>query len=527
MTGFATSPGATTIKIPGYKIERLIAEGGMATVYLATQESLGRFVALKLLRKFDNVTQSKRFLIEGQILAALNHNNTITIYDIGVTDDEQPYISMEYLEGGDLEARIEKGMLAKEALQVVEAISDCLSLVHSEGIIHRDIKPANILFHKNGTPILSDFGIAKQEDRDTRLTMEGSAFGSPYYLSPEQAECKTLDGRADIYGLGIVLYEMLTGSKPYKGDSHIETIVAHMSDAIPVLPPELSQYQDLLNKMIAKSPADRFPNAADVVQYVHQLRQVESDSADSDLDKKLSRSLNNTWIGKKIRKRQHRKPSRTDGRQENSVANAEKILWSLAGILTVVLSITGTLLWKQQQTTVVSSEYADSSETAAYDATEDDIKDVERDVASEIPDTVDTTDIAPEKTAIYSKIPPLTSSLDSARIEEYLVKANLALKESRLLLPKTNSAYYYYQRILDIQPDHPAAPNGFKKIANAYADLAEAELNRFNYAQANRYIQKGLKVQPDNRRLLKLAHDTKILKDTPKWVYDKIKSIFK
>jgi len=528
MSSFVSISGAEKIKIPGYKIERLIAEGGMATVYLATHESLGRYVALKLLRKFENINQSKRFLAEGRILAALHHKNIITIYDIGVTDSEQPYISMEYLEGGDLEARIEKGMAPADALKVVNAIADCLSLVHSEGIIHRDIKPANILFHKDGTPILTDFGIAKQEDRDTRLTMEGSAFGSPYYLSPEQAECKTLDGRADIYGLGIVLYEMLTGNKPYKGDSHIETIVAHLSNALPELPPELSKYQDLVHKMIAKSPSDRFPNAGEVVQYVRQLRVVENTSPTPILDKKISKSMRKPWVGKKTGKPQPRQPSGAEARQKNSISRTEKILWSLAGILTVVLTITGSFMWKQQQATVISTEYTDDLEPATNDsAMIDDVKSVDSHIGTERTSTVDDAETLSKKPELLPRVKSDTSSQESERIKEYLAKANLALKESRLMLPRNNNAYYYYQRILDIHPNHKGSFNGFKKIANAYADLAENELNRFNYANANMYIRKGLKIQPDNKRLLELKRDTKVLKEGPEWVINKIKSLFK
>ena len=488
ISGSVAFPGDVTIKIPGYKIERLIAEGGMATVYLATQESLGRYVALKLLRKFDNANQSKRFLIESQIIAALNHRNIITIYDIGVTDDKQPYISMEYLEGGDLEARIERGMDPKDALHVVEEIGDCLSLVHREGIIHRDIKPANILFHKNGTPILSDFGIAKQEDKDTRLTMDGSALGSPYYLSPEQAECETVDGRADIYGLGIVLYEMLTGKKPYKGNSHIETIVAHLSDALPILPPELSQYQDLVNKMIAKSPDDRFSNAGVMVHYIRLLQETETDSSSRILDNKVSKSLSNTGI---IQQAQQLLKTNT------------KVLWASAGILALLLIITGTLIWMQQPATVDSTENAADSESTIYDA-----------AVTEEPEPL-------------SRETPVISSHDSLRIEAILLKADLALEESRLILPKNDNAYYYYKQILEVYPNHGAAIIGMEKIANAYADLAENEINRFNYLKATRYIRKGLRIQPDNDRLLDLEENTNVLKDAPKRAFDKIKKIFK
>jgi len=143
------------VEIPGYKVEGLVAEGGMAAVYLAIQESLDRRVALKLLKKFDKPEQFKRFINEGRIIASLNHRNIITIHDIGVIGD-QHYISMEYLEEGDLEARIRRGMTPADAINLLETIGECLEFVHRKGIVHRDIKPANILFSKDGTPILTD-----------------------------------------------------------------------------------------------------------------------------------------------------------------------------------------------------------------------------------------------------------------------------------------------------------------------------------------------------------------------------------
>ncbi|MFM1892246.1 MAG: hypothetical protein RLZ44_1323, partial [Pseudomonadota bacterium] len=251
------------MEIPGYRIERLIAEGSTASVYLAVQQSLGRQVALKVLKQFDNPEQSTRFLTEGQIVAALNHRNIITIYDIGCVGSRH-YIAMEYLEGGSLTDRIRQGMSLAAALELLESIAGCLDFVHRKGVVHRDVKPDNILFHADGTPKLTDFGIAKQYSHDQDLTMDGRAFGSPYYLSPEQAQGKVLDGRSDIYALGIVFYEMLTGQKPYAEESHVQTILAHMSQPVPVLPAPYAAYQDMLELMIAKAPEDRFGSAAEL-----------------------------------------------------------------------------------------------------------------------------------------------------------------------------------------------------------------------------------------------------------------------
>jgi len=267
------------MEIPGFKIERLIAEGGMSSVYLAVQDSLDRRVALKILKKFDSAEHAERFLHEGRIIASLNHRNIITIHDIGVVGD-QHYIAMEYLEGGSLEERIAKGIELPDVLGLLECIGECLEFVHRKGIVHRDIKPSNILFHVDGTPKLTDFGIAKRLEHDQDLTMDGRALGSPYYLSPEQAEGRPLDGRSDIYSLGITFYQMLTGRRPYAENSHIETIVAHLTQPIPRLPHALSRYQNVLEHMLSKSANDRAASAGHLVELVRQVRCSESKAQD-------------------------------------------------------------------------------------------------------------------------------------------------------------------------------------------------------------------------------------------------------
>jgi len=265
------------IKIPGFRIERFIAEGGMASVFLAVQVSLHRSVALKILKKFDSPEHAERFLREGRTIASLNHRNIITIHDIGVIGDRH-YISMEYLDGGSLRERIDTRMPGSDILDLMESICSCLDFVHRKGIIHRDIKPSNILFHTDGTAKLTDFGIAKQLNSDQDLTIDGSAFGSPYYISPEQAEGHKLDGRADIYALGIIFYEMLTGKKPFAEKSHLETILAHLTHPIPKLPKAYSKYQVLLEHMIAKAPGDRAASAKELLDLIQKLRSFDTPS---------------------------------------------------------------------------------------------------------------------------------------------------------------------------------------------------------------------------------------------------------
>ncbi|MDZ7734822.1 MAG: serine/threonine-protein kinase [Gammaproteobacteria bacterium] len=256
-------PAFRLMKIPGYVIKDPIGKGGMATAYLALQESLGREVVLKVLdtRNVQNADMVERFLAEGRIVASLNHPNIITIFDIGISGEEL-YISMEYVQGGDLKQRIKEGLSAEQTLDYLAQLASGLKAAHSRDIVHRDIKPANILFREDGTPLVTDFGIAKQTTINSELTSTGMFLGSPNYVSPEQADGLDVDGRTDIYSLGCVLYEMLTGSKPFEFSSVIDIVIQHKQAAIPKLPEELSEFQPLLEKMMAKKPEDRFAMSA-------------------------------------------------------------------------------------------------------------------------------------------------------------------------------------------------------------------------------------------------------------------------
>ena len=262
------------MEIPGYIIQKEIGRGGMATVYLAIQESLDRPVVLKVLDQLQSdkaEDMAERFIAEGRILASLNHPNIITIYDIGIAN-HLLYISMEYVHGGDLKQRMELPVSADEALDYLAKISSALGEAHKHGIVHRDVKPANILFRDEGTPLLTDFGIAKQVNLDTDLTSTGIFLGSPNYVSPEQADGLTIDGRADIYSLGCIFYELLTGRKPYASSSVIDIVIQHKQAPIPSLPPEDAEFQHLLNRMMAKKRDERIADADELIIEIQRLQ---------------------------------------------------------------------------------------------------------------------------------------------------------------------------------------------------------------------------------------------------------------
>ncbi|MBN2993607.1 protein kinase [Pseudomonas cedrina subsp. fulgida] len=260
------------IVIPGYDIEGEIGEGAMASVYLATQRSLERKVALKVMAAALAADPSfcERFLREGKTLARLSHPHTVTIHDIGNVG-ELYYMAMEYLPNGTLKERIAAGLTPQQGVTLIRQIASALGYAHAQGLVHRDVKPANILFRADGTAVLSDFGIAKSLDDRTQFTQAGFAVGTPSYMSPEQARGQEIDGRADLYALGVVLYEILVGELPYSGTDALSTALAHLTEPLPELPVHHGRYQEVLRKLLAKDPAERFADAAALLRALDNL----------------------------------------------------------------------------------------------------------------------------------------------------------------------------------------------------------------------------------------------------------------
>jgi hypothetical protein len=261
------------ISIPGYRILRPIGEGGMASVFLAIQESLDREVALKVMSPAlaANTEFSQRFLIEGKITAKLQHPNLVTVYDIG-SHNGVYYLAAEYIPGGTLKERIgESSLSVAEMLDVISDIALGLDFAHQKGFVHRDVKPGNVLFRNDGRVVLADFGIAKAMDGSNSSTVAGASIGTPDYMSPEQARGEPVDGRSDLYSLGTVLFEMLTGAPPYQAGDPFAVALMHVTQPVPLLPEEHGWLQPLIDRLMAKSAADRFNTGAAFVDAVHKL----------------------------------------------------------------------------------------------------------------------------------------------------------------------------------------------------------------------------------------------------------------
>jgi serine/threonine protein kinase/tetratricopeptide (TPR) repeat protein len=266
------------IDIPGYKVLKQLGRGGMATVYLAIQESVDREVALKIMSPALMVDPNfgERFLREARIAAKLHHRHVVGVHDVGKHGDIH-YIAMEFVSGGSVHR--DDGQTAEPtfALRVVREIAGALAYAHSKGFVHRDVKPDNILLRDDGSSALTDFGIARANDSATRMTRTGAVIGTPHYMSPEQARGRPLDGRADLYSLGCVLYEMLMGRVPYQADDPLAVGIMHITEPVPKLAPNLQPIQPLLDRLMAKTPEDRFQNGNEVAD---AIREIELDIAE-------------------------------------------------------------------------------------------------------------------------------------------------------------------------------------------------------------------------------------------------------
>lgn len=252
-------------EIHGYRLQRVLGYGGMSTVYLARQKSLDREVALKVMlpEALTDEISRRRFENEARTIARLDHPHVVGIYEVGRSHDGLPYYAMPYLQRGHLGQR---GFVGDEPRirEVLDALLSALEYAHSRGVVHRDVKAENVLFDDTERPMLADFGIALRRGYGTRVTTAGLAVGSTAYMPPEQARGHNVDGRADLYSVGVVGWEMLTGKLPYNAGDALSMALQHAQEPIPRLPPELRHWQKFFDRALAKTPEERFATAKDM-----------------------------------------------------------------------------------------------------------------------------------------------------------------------------------------------------------------------------------------------------------------------
>jgi len=264
--------GDRLVSVQGYRIVSKIGRGGSSVVYLAERESDRQQVVLKVLDATAGLDEIllQRFVQEFDIISSIDHPNVVKIYDRGFSD-RHAYIAMEYFPDGSLVEVIRQGLSNRQALSLLAQVASALREVHNRGIIHRDIKPGNLMARGDGSIVLADFGIAKRLDDDMGRTRHGELYGTPYYVSPEQIEGNPATAQSDIYSLGIIFHEMLTGQRPFDAESVSGLIALHVSAPRPKLPGPLAEYQVLLDRMIAVDPRSRYKNAEELIEGIDQV----------------------------------------------------------------------------------------------------------------------------------------------------------------------------------------------------------------------------------------------------------------
>lgn len=359
-------------------------------------------------------------------------------------------MAMEYLGGGNLKERLDTGLPLEEALLILEQIAKPLGYAHQHGFIHRDVKPANILFRVDNSAVLSDFGIAKGVSDNTQLTAMGWTLGTPNYMSPEQALGKPVDARSDLYSLGVVFFEMLTGSRPFQSQDSFRTAMMHVQEPIPRLPKPMAVCQDLVDRLMAKNPDDRFSNAEELLDAIVHLR----------------------TSGQSLRP-----PFKTAGfDQDPTPRRARRLKFALVGALGVAaivgligyfllpafpgLSPSGSLL-SQENIPLPSQSTATSSE--------------------ECPE-LDT---------------PMQDQLAG------LIRTAKAHEEAGFLFYAAD----VYHRVLEIDPCHSQSQAKLTFIANRYEEMARDSLNKNDRATSLELVETGLQVLPDHAGLRALRSE--------------------
>ncbi|MDJ0955211.1 MAG: serine/threonine-protein kinase [Arenicellales bacterium] len=536
------------VKISGYNILHEVGRGGIATVYLAVQESLQREVALKVmspaLTTDPNFTD--RFIREGRTIAQLNHPGIVTIYDISV-DEYNHYIAMEYLQGGSLKRRIKNRLSVEEALDILHQVTSALEYAHDKGIVHRDVKPENIMFRDADTleAVLTDFGIAKSNAHHTQLTSAGMIVGTPRYMSPEQADGRGASPQSDLYALGIVLHEMITGRAPYGGNESVAVLYSHINDPIPKLPDKQSFLQPLLEEMLAKDPINRI---ADSTTLLKRIRQCQAEA------RRIARTA-----------KKQASPTPRLATKKRITTLLSFFVWG--GIAVGSLIIIGTVVWGLFSPSEEVADQAPVGATRAESATSVELSQKElpvivaptkvdispqeidgdtKDITEPVEITKEVTPTPPQAieqgsalqggdtsgsastenisevdvsragidtgnaTAPRTEVKTTIETSDTVDVSALLELAQKQIENNRLSTPADNNAYDTYRAILRIDPGNIDARNGLKRIADRYAEIARSQSVAGKYEQAISSAQNGLVILPEHRYLQEVLKEAQI-----------------
>jgi hypothetical protein len=543
-----------TIEIPGYKILGELGSGAMGAVYLALQESLQREVALKVMDA--SLTKDKsfqeRFFIEGRIVAQLRHPNIVTVHDIG-RHNGHFYMDLEYASGGSLHKQIRRGLPEERAVSLTTAIAGALAYAHQRNFVHRDIKPPNILFREDGTPLLSDFGIAKCLTSNNQLTVVGMSIGTPNYMSPEQAMGQTVTPRSDLYSLGVTLYEMLTGERPYKADSAYAVAAMHVNAPLPVLPERYAHYQPVIDGCMAKDPSERFESGDALIAALQKAKSRYDDHDRTVIRVPGGKAANRTSSDR------DQTSARTSGPVEPDVRSKRNRILAAIVAAVALVAAAGVAIWQWQGQVPFGREDRASpepsfatpeslierhfaaleqvgaayAELAAADSSEPDTTATERaELAGKLALVIEKAQtngdeaftqallqralkLLPDSARLSalqrslqrpSDVRPLTEQQNQAVIR-LLTSAERYLNAGRFTLPEGANAYELFRRVLVVDRNNTRALRGLRAMAGVFEQSARDKLARDELQDAMKDVEIGLMILPSHAGLRSLSQE--------------------
>lgn len=446
------------IHIPDHTILDKIGEGGMSAVYLGRQQSLQRKVAIKVLKKLvmEDKLLAERFVEEAKTVASLDHPHIISIYEAKKLPSGLAYFTMPYLTHGDFSEIICTN--AEHLIDLLGQICDGLSHAHEHGVIHRDLKPDNILFDQFGRIKIADFGIAISK-KSQRRTKETQLLGSAHYMSPEQIQSRPIDHRSDVYSLGCIIYEKITGEHVYSASNDFSILMAHINKPIPILPAALSVWQPIIDQCLAKNPDDRYQSVADLKADLMKIRYQDHQT------EKSQKSTIDWSAYKKF------------------LVPASVV----AGMLLLVVSGLTFITDDNEPVNTKPAEPEQSVETTQIIPSNGN--------ESLTPPEALAKSVEPEPTQTPLMDTVITlpvnepSAQDGPDLTDRLSQANESLKAFRLTKPADNNAAAQFSAILAEHPDNQAARQGLHKVGLFYFSLIDSKLDQQAYGEAITHIQ--------------------------------------
>jgi len=503
---------SNSIQINGYQIKEILGHGGMATVYLAIQESFERKVAIKVMAEQLSSDPSfrDRFLQEAKIVSRLIHPNIVTVYDVGVINNHH-YLSMEYIEGVDLKEKLHSISLF-HLIKVIKEIALALDYAGRKGYVHRDIKPENIMVNnEDGRAVLMDFGIAKAFDSISEMTQTGTAIGTPYYMSPEQAKGKEVDWRSDIYSLGVVFFQVLTGQLPYQGDSAVAVGIMHLTDPIPKLPEYLQTvFQPIIDKLMAKMPDERYQNGEDIIKALNDISDDELTLINTEFTKEghrdsgeninysVSAPISNSGLTK-VQRNNLNNDNQDDETKiinltppnlPNEKKNKRTLMIVATTIIFLVVAGTGDYLNRGVDSFIANLL---SGKNKATKENENKLNALLKSTQLIEQQLLDNKKLEAEKLATKEKEEAITQS----KLLVLLEKANGQEQQLAFNNEIIDELFQTYQLISLIESEHPKVTKGIENIKSVYLAMIEEQLLNQNLLSATKTLQKKLRLFPE------------------------------